>query len=120
MASTEGYENPNGRAGSVPMLPKDSSQVDWSTYSMLFFAYLKQKPGAFAVFKLAAPAVDGIDANTQESLNNWCYSMLMQSVRLNDAAMQQAKEVFIPDGTDVWTNTFWKALENRFSKGRIS
>ena len=53
MALSEGYEN-SGRVSGHPPLPlleKDNSKVDWIDYSLLMFAHVKQKRGAFKVFQ---------------------------------------------------------------------
>ena len=81
MATTEGYDTPNRRSSSsVPMIDKDNSKVDWNNYSLLMFAHLKQKRGAFKVFMTPPPA-KGTDKELREieHLNNWCYSVLIES-----------------------------------------
>ena len=120
MATTEGFDTPNRRAGSVPMIDKDNSKVDWNSHSMLMFAHIKGKPGAFNIFKLEAPPVDRTDALEVENLNNWCYSVLVESCKQNATAMQQAQALFKSNGDDTWANTLWKLLESRFTKGRLS
>ena len=86
------------------MIDKDNSKVNWNQHSLLMFAYLKQKPGAFDIFKTIARPVDGTDEEKASvtNLNNWCYSVLVESCKLNTTAMQQAQELFNPDGSDTW------------------
>ena len=102
------------------MIDKDNSKVDWNIHSMLMFAHVKVRNGAFNIFMMEAPPVDGTDALEVENLNRWCYSVLVESCKQNSTAMQQAQALFKPDGTDTWANTLWKALESRFTKGRLS
>ena len=103
------------------MLEKDNSKVDWNNYSLLMFAHLKQKRGAFKVFMTPPPA-KGTDKELREieHLNNWCYSVLIESCRGNATAIMQAHALFDTKGADTWAQTYWKSLETRFTKERVS
>ena len=122
MASKEGYENSNGRvSGHTPLLDKDNSKVDWNNYSLLMFAHLKQKKGAFNVF-MTPPPPKGTEKELREieHLNNWCYSVLIESCGKNATAMMQAHALFDIQGGDTWAQTLWKSLEARFTRERLS
>jgi len=122
MATSEGYENSSGRvSGHTPLLEKDNTKVDWNNYSLLMFAHLQQKRGAFKVF-MTPPPPTGTDKEMREieHLNNWCYSVLIESCRGNATAMMQAQALFDIRGSDTWAQTYWKSLESRFTRERIS
>ena len=121
MASNEGYENSGRVSGHTPLLEKDNSKVDWIDYSLLMFAHIKQKRGAFKVFQTIPPP-QGTDKELREieHLNNWCYSVLIESCCKNPTAMMQAHALFDNKGGDTWAQTLWKSLETRFTRERIS
>ena len=76
MALSEGFENSTGRVmRHTPLLNSDNSKIDWHNCSMLMFAHLKQKKGAFEVFILTPDdARVGTDKELRDIkfLNNWC------------------------------------------------
>ena len=116
MALSECYENSGRVSGHPPLLEKDNSKVDWIDYSLLMFAHIKQKRGAFKVFQTIPPP-QGTDKELGEieHLNNWCYSVLIESCCKNPTAMMQAHALFDNKGGDTWAQTLWKSLETRFT-----
>ena len=124
MALSEGYENSTGRVmGHTPLLEKDNSKIDWHNYSMLMFAHFKQKKGAFEVFMLPpdpAPIGTKKDLRDIKYLNNWCYSILIESCSRNATASMLAEALFDPKGGDTWCQTLWKSFESIFTRERVS
>ena len=87
--------------GHTPLLNSDNAKIDRHNYSMLMFAHLKQKKGAFEVFILTPDEAHvGTDKELRDIkfLNNWCYSILIESCSRNATALMLAEALFDPLG----------------------